>query len=257
MKAFAPFLFGLAAACVQAQSTPPVAPVAPVGPVAPVAAAAPVPPAEPGRLYAPGPFDRLELAGAARVLLVQGERDQAFIVGDAEVQKSVAVDLADGRLSIRPVSGWKFWNSGRINIQVEMRQPRQITLSGATDLHAPGPIHVDGLKLNISGAGQARLDKLRAQQLAFDISGAGDGQLAGRVDDLVLRISGKGKVIADQLKAQRAQISISGIGNATVWVSDELAANISGIGSVDYFGQPQVQRVVSGLGQVTGRGERK
>ena len=70
----------------------------------------PVPP-EPGRVYAPGAFDRLELAGAARVILVQGDRDQAFIAGNDEVQKSVEVELADHQLIIRPTGGWKFWQS--------------------------------------------------------------------------------------------------------------------------------------------------
>ena len=57
-------------------------------------------PAEPGRLYAPGPFDRLELAGAARVLVVQGERDQAFVAGDAEVREIFRVP------KIGAIAGW-------------------------------------------------------------------------------------------------------------------------------------------------------
>ncbi|MFX7854112.1 DUF2807 domain-containing protein, partial [Acinetobacter baumannii] len=77
-----------------------------------------------GKLYAPGPFDRLELSGVASVLLVQGARDQAYIAGDAEVQRGVEVELADRQLVIRPSGGWKFWNSNKLSVQVEMRQIR-------------------------------------------------------------------------------------------------------------------------------------
>jgi hypothetical protein len=232
-----------------------VAPVAPVAPAAPPAP--PALPAEPGRIYAPGPFDRLELAGAARVILVQGERDQAFIAGDAEVQRNVEVELADRQLVIRPAGGWKFWHSGKLFVQVEMRQLRQLSVSGASDVHAPGLLRTDQLKLSISGAGLARLDQLQAHQLTFAISGAGDGQLGGRVDELALQISGKGKVVADKLQARSARVSVSGIGNVLLWVTDDLSAHISGVGSVDYFGNPSVQRSVSGMGSISARGEKR
>lgn len=246
-----------AAGLAQAQTAPPAQP-APPAPVAhPAPPMPPMPPAEPGRLYAPGAFDRLELAGAARVILVQGERDQAFIAGDADVQKNVEVELADRQLVIRPTGGWKFWHSNKLFVQVEMRQLRALSISGASDVQAPGPLRVEQLKLSISGAGLARLEQLQAKQITFTISGAGDGQLGGRVDDLALQISGKGKVIADRLQAKSARVNVSGIGNVLLWVTDDLSAHISGIGSVDYFGNPSVQRSVSGMGSISAKGEKR
>lgn len=247
----------LAAGLAQAQ-TPPAAPPAPAAPAAPAAPPArPAPPPEAGRMYAPGSFDRLELAGAARVVLVQGDRDQAFVVGDAEVQRSVEVDLVDRMLIIRPSGGWKFWNTSKPQVQVEVRELRQLIISGASDVHAPGPLRSEQLKLNISGAGNVRLDHLQARLLTFAISGAGDGRLGGQVDELALQISGKGKVIADRLQARTARVNVSGLGNVVTWVTDDLNAHISGIGSVDYFGNPAVQRSVSGMGNITPRGEKK
>lgn len=274
MKRLLPLVLLLAAGLSQAQPYPlpqpnpqpnpqpaAVAPVAPVAPVAtpavPAPPAAPAEPAEPGRVYTPGTFDRLELAGAARVLLVQGERDRVFVAGDADVQKGVEVQLSGRQLVIRPAGGWKFWHSSKLFVQVEMRQLKALSLSGASDVHAPGVLNVDQLRLNISGAGMARLDQLQARQLNFVISGAGDGQLGGHVDEMALQISGKGKVIADRLQAQRARVSVSGIGNVVLWVTDELSAHISGVGSVDYFGNPAVQRSVSGMGSISARGDKK
>lgn len=210
-----------------------------------------------GRLYTPGPFDRLDVAGSAQVKLSQGERDQVFIAGDAEVQKGVDVDLANNRLSIRPTGGWKFWHNARLQIEVQMRQLSQLILSGASDLHAPAAIKSEKLTVSISGAGLARFDELMVDQMRFDISGAGDGMLAGQVGDLVLSVSGKGKVQAEQLRAARATVSISGIGNANLWVTDSLRVSISGIGSVDYWGQPEVRRSSSGLGSITARGDKR
>lgn len=213
-------------------------------------------PASEGRLYAPGAFDRLEVDGSALIQLTQGERDQVFISGDADVQNAVEVELSNRRLRISPAGGWKFWNTGRMKIEVQMRQPSRLSLSGASDLRASGPIRAEQLAISISGAGWARFDDLRVDQLRFDISGAGDGQLAGKVDELKLNISGKGKLAAEQLRTENAVVSISGVGNAALWVTDNLHVSISGVGTVDYWGQPEVKRSTSGLGSVNSRGEK-
>ncbi|MGM9481981.1 head GIN domain-containing protein [Roseateles sp. NT4] len=260
----------MAAGLAQAQTAPPAQPAPPASPApAPAMAPRPLPqpmpmvrpvpplPPEPGRVYAPGAFDKLELAGAARVIVVQGDRDQAFIAGDDDVQKNVEVELADRQLVIRPSGGWKIWRSGKLFVQVEMREVRQLSVSGASDVQAPGPLRSDQLKLSISGSGNVRLDQLQVKQLVFTISGAGDGQLGGHVDDLALQISGKGRVMAERMQAQRARVNVSGLGNVVLWVTDDLAAHISGVGSVDYFGSPSVQRSVSGMGSISARGEKR
>ena len=67
----------------------------------------------------------LELAGAARVTLVQGDRDQAVVLGGAEAQKAVDVDLVDRLLIIRPAGGWKFWSGDRIWCWTEPTIPQR------------------------------------------------------------------------------------------------------------------------------------
>jgi hypothetical protein len=209
-----------------------------------------------GQLYAPGAFERLELAGSANVKLTQGERDQVFIAGGPELQKTVELDYNSERLRIRSTGGWKFWSNNRLQIEVMMRKISALALSGASDLHASGPVKSEKLAISISGAGLARMDDLNVQQLLFAVSGAGDGQLRGQAGELRLQISGKGKLLAENLHATRAYLSISGIGGANVWVSDELRVHVSGIGSVDYWGLPTLTRGSAGIANITSRGDK-
>ena len=210
-----------------------------------------------GQLYSPGPFDRLQVEGLTVVKLSQGDKDQVFIVGGPELQKTVQLRLINQQLRIEPSGGWKFWNNSRVQLEVTMRDLKQLTLAGATDLHAPGPLRLNGLTVRISGAGQVRLDELTAERLDFNVSGAGDGQLRGQVGQLNLGISGKGKLLAENLRAGRAQVNISGIGTAQLWVIEDLAVHISGVGSVDYWGQPQVTRQTSGLATIKALGDKR
>ncbi len=209
-----------------------------------------------GRVYAPGPFERLEIAGSAQLRLVQGPRDQVFIVGDAELQKDVSVELQQDKLLIRPAGTWKFWNSQRLQVDVSLRNLRQLVISGAADLRAAEPMRLQRLAVHISGAGQVRFDDLVAEQLSFGISGSGEGLLRGQVQDLNLQITGKGKLLAEQLRAEQATVAISGIGQAHLWVTEELRVSVSGIGTVDYWGAPEVKRRTSGLARVNALGEK-
>jgi hypothetical protein len=222
-----------------------------------IAASAAFAQAPEGKVYTLGPFDRLEVDGTARITLTQGERDQVFVAGDAAVQRGVEVQVTNHRLHIQSGGGWKFWNSDRLQIEVQVRQLSQLVLSGNGDVMAAGPFRSDQLAVSISGAGSVRFDRLTAGRLKFDISGAGDAQLAGQVNELALSVSGKGKLLAEQLRAGSASVSISGVGNANVWVTDTLKVSISGVGTVDYWGQPEVRRSVSGLGSVNALGDKR
>jgi hypothetical protein len=129
--------------------------------------------------------------------------------------------------------------------------------SGANDVIAAGPLSGDQLTVNMAGSGVARFDQLQVGKLNFDISGAGEGQLAGKVDQLRLSVSGKGKIGAEQLRSDGASVSISGVGNAALWVVRALSVQISGAGHVDYWGQPTVRKSISGFGSVEARGDKQ
>ena len=189
---------------------------------------------------------------------MQGDRDEVFVPGDEHAQEDVDVRLVGGRMKIDLPGGWKFWNNGSgAQVEVRVRHLSRLTLSGANDVVAPGPISGDQLTISMAGSGVARFDQLQVGRLSFDISGAGEGQLAGKVDQLRLSVSGKGKIGAEQLRAGSADVSISGVGNAALWAVNDLRVQISGAGHVDYWGQPTVRKSISGFGSVDARGDKQ
>ena len=211
-----------------------------------------------GRVYAPGPFDSVTVDGSGQVRVVQGDHDEVYIAGDERSQEGVDVRLVGGQMKIDLPGSWKFWNNGSgAQVEVRVRSLRRLTLSGSNDVFAPGPISGDQLTISMAGSGLARFDQLQVKTLNFDVSGAGEGQLAGKVDQLKLSVSGKGKIGADQLRAGSADVSISGVGNAQLWTADALRVQISGAGHVEYWGQPTVKKSISGFGSVDARGDKK
>lgn len=210
-----------------------------------------------GRMYTLGAFDGIEIGGGADMHITQGPADgveQVFVEGDADAQKTVALEVRGGVLRVNPSGAWKFWTARRPKLHVTLRQLTRLTISGAADVQASEPLRAERLRVTISGAGLARFDQLQAEQLVFSVSGAGDGQVAGQVGDLNLSISGKSDFQAEQLMVRRAKVAVSGIGDVKVWVTDELSIAVAGIGKVDYWGTPRVRRSSSGMATVNDRG---
>lgn len=211
-------------------------------------------PAPEGRTYMPGEFSAIDISGSAAVRFTQGSSEQVFVEGGDDVQKGVQLDVHEGTLFIRPAGGWKFWNSRRVQLSVTARDLRKLLISGAADLVASGPVQVQRLEVNISGAGLARFDKLRGEQLRFHVSGAGDGQMAGVVSELAVSVSGRSEFRGEQLQCERANVQVSGIGDVKVWVTQSLAVTVSGVGTVDYWGTPQLIRRTAGIARINDRG---
>jgi len=236
-----------------APATAPAAPAAAAGPAAPPAPAAP-PRLGEGQVYTPGSFDSVEIGGAAEVRYTQGAVDQVFVEGSAAMQRGVSIEVSRGLLHIQSEGGWKFWNQRRLQVQITSRKLESVLIAGAADFHAAAAVQAARLQVRISGAGLARFDQLRAEQLEFNISGAGDGQVSGQVSELLVGVSGKGAFRGENLQAQRARLQISGIGDVKVWAVDDLLVTVAGIGQVEYWGTPRVRQRVSGPSSITARG---
>src|SRR5690606_10913394 len=128
----------------------------------------------------------IEISGSADVTVRQGERDTVRVVGDSEARRGVEVRMSGARLRLETPGSWKFWSREKPRVEVQLRELRQLTISGAADVHALGALEVDSLAVVISGAGNVRIDDLRADTLRFAVRGAGGGELAGQVRELQL-----------------------------------------------------------------------
>lgn len=213
--------------------------------------------AQESKVFDLGRFDRIEVSGVARVDLSQGDKDQVTVMGGGETPRGLQMEVAGGELRLHTTDSWKFWSREPVQVAVQVRELKRIGISGASEVRAPRAIKTEQLSISISGEGNVRMADITAGTLRFDISGAGDGDLAGHVGELRLSVSGKGKLQADRLRADSASVAISGIGNAEVWAVEQLRVSVSGIGTVNYWGSPQVKRASSGMATINAMGERK
>lgn len=202
----------------------------------------------------PGAFDTIQITGSASVRFEQGPEDLVIVEGDADAQRSVRLEVRDGRLHVHNDGAWKFW--AQRSLVIRARTLKRLVISGAAGFYAPQPVQGEQLSVAIAGSGSVKFDQLKVDSLQFVVSGAGSGQLAGQARELSISISGNGKLAAQALHSERAKVSINGFGDVALWASRDLSVAVAGAGSVEYWGQPIVRRSIAGSADITPRGDK-
>ncbi len=107
-------------------------------------------------------------------------------------------------------------------------------------------------RLKISGAAFARLEDVRGDVFAIDVSGATKLVGTGEVKTLTLAASGASHLDLQGLKSADTTIAASGASAVKLFASERLTAHVSGATKVDYWGAPkQVTPSISGASALT------
>lgn len=193
-------------------------------------------------------FTEIDMGGSADLVVMEGESFDIEVTTDSALQEHVTTDVVDNTLRIKQrysVVG----ASPSVSISVTVPDLTRLEISGAADA-AVRSVTAEDLEVTISGAGDIDL-AADAQQLTLLVSGAGSVTAHGTVQSGSLTISGAGSIEGEDLTVGDANVSVSGAGSISVRVRDSLEAHASGAGSIVYFGDPRVTRDVSGAGSIS------
>lgn len=176
-------------------------------------------------------FSAISLDGFGKLIVEQTGAESLSITADDNILPLITSEVRDGTLYL----GFRERQLNTVN-ELTFR----VTVN---DLEA----------IDLSGAGSIEATNIETNQLRITSSGAGDVNVSGTADEQEVRLSGAGNYNGENLVSKDATVEVSGVGNATVQVSDSLAAEVSGVGSVTYIGDPQVKQEISGAGSVNKR----
>ncbi len=192
-------------------------------------------------------FNALDVSGAFKVFLSQGESENVFIETDDNILEYVIVEVRGNTLKI----GTHGVGLSDITIRayVQVKNLEDIKVSGAGKLNGETPLKSERLAIRTSGAGKVQLE-IRCERLNADASGAGEIILKGNADRIVAEISGAGELDCEKVLCSKFQAQISGAGKAITAAENQIDARISGAGSLNYKGNPKVYSQISGAGSI-------
>jgi hypothetical protein len=195
-------------------------------------------------------FKDIEVGGAAKVFVSQGDQHTVKVEVDENLQQFVEVYQEGNKVIIREKSGFNLDPTGDLQIYITAPVYNNIDVAGACDIIGQTLINnPENLSMHISGAGDMKME-INAPQISAEVTGSGNIDLKGETKTADLSLAGAGHAHCFDLKTENTKIEISGAGSAQVYASVHLDAQVSGAGSVDYKGGAAVDQHVSGAGSV-------
>lgn len=179
----------------------------------------------------PGTFDGVFSSGATNVHITYGNEYKIVLKGSNNLIPYFKTKIVSGHL----YAGYERVNIQHDDIEVFITLPAlsRAALSGSGTLQIKGQFPAqEKLKVSISGSGDVlATDQIEYEETSVDISGSGQANL-------------------EKIRSEEADIDISGSGDVRITVYDTLKARISGSGKIYYRGNPTVDSKISGSGSV-------
>lgn len=173
-------------------------------------------------------FTRLAVDGAFDVEVRLGSETRLELTYDDNLLEYVETEVRRGRLSLDCTADTQ---SDRV-CEVRITVPR---------LEA----------LVIGGAADVRIRGFDGGAFDYELGGAGDLVLEGRVEELSVDLHGAGSVDARDLVAGSVEVDLSGAGSVEVHATHQFRGDLSGVGSIEVFGDPRrIRERVSGIGSI-------
>lgn len=195
-------------------------------------------------LATPGAFSTIKMNGALEVWLSQSDTySVATAAGSAEELKRIVVEVKDNEL-ILSNTGSSSGNSGS-RVYLGFKNLTEISLNGAVTVHIVGSINLPKLKIETNGA--AKIDgPVFVDLLKAEVSGAGQINLTGKSASADIKATGASKFLGTDFSIIKATVNASGAAKVTVRVVDVLDVKAAGAAQVLYHKPAVINKTLFG-----------
>ena len=195
-------------------------------------------------------FDKIEIAGAFKVHLSQGDIESVEVEIDDNLQPYVEVRNTGSKLILKFEDSIKLRNITKSNVYITMKNIDLFCVTGVCTLKMDGALNVTFLTIDVQGVFNTELE-LYCDQLNADLNGVANIELRGNTEELKIVQKGVGKFNARNMEAAIVDVVNSGVGSVSVYATQELSMTNSGVGSITYSGDAIVKTIhSSGIGKI-------
>lgn len=187
-----------------------------------------------------GSFSGIEISGAISLYLSQGKESAVAVsASDAELLEKIRTVVRNNVLYISLDTkgmSWKKWGNTGIKAYVTFDALSKLEASGACNVKTTGPMKLDDLKIQLSGASDFN-GEIELENLRVDVSGASQANLKGKTEKAQMIASGASSIKSFDLISNYCKIDASGASSIRVQVMKEISAEASGASSIQYKGE--------------------
>ncbi len=197
-----------------------------------------------------GQFNSIDVSGSIDVYVRQDSSPSIRVEADDNLQQYVETFRDGDVLRIKTEEGHNLRPSRQIKVYVSSTMFKKFEASGACDIFSEGKISSPSdIDIDLSGSCDVTLE-ISAPKITADVSGACTVKLKGDTKDFRIQGSGSTDIKCFELVADNVALDISGAGDAEVYANVKLTGDISGAASVNYKGTAQTDVHTSGATSV-------
>jgi hypothetical protein len=185
-------------------------------------------------------FTGIKVSSGIDVILTQGEPQRVEVEADENLQDWILTDVTGNVLNVHTDKSIRLAKTKKVYVTCKTLD--QIEISSAGDVTADTPFKTDKLDIQMSSAGDLKLE-VEASEIGITISSAGNAYLKGKTGSLRADLSSAGDLNAFDLEAKKGDVSVSSAGSARVFVTDEASFRSSSAGDIDYKGDPKITEI--------------
>lgn len=183
------------------------------------------------------PFSAIKVSSGVDVFLRQGNAEAIKVEADDNLHEYILTEIRNGVLNVY-TDRVSIRRAEKERVYVTCKDLSRISVSSAGDVVGETPLKADDLSIDVSSAGDVRLE-LHAKNVDIDISSSGDITINGEADIMEADLSSAGDLNAGTFRVREATVSASSAGDADVFVTEKLTARASSAGSINYSGDPK------------------
>lgn len=181
-------------------------------------------------------FTSLDIGGAFKVYLSQGDREKLVIEADKEEIGEIVTEVVGQKLKISTKAGWgeRFHE---MSVYLTFKNLDYIDFSGAVEVECEHALSFNDLEMDISGAADIDME-FKADKYNAEFSGASEIDFRGTCKSGYIEISGASEFDAEGLQFEDLSIELSGASETKVYATRKLRIDASGASSIRYKGNP-------------------
>jgi len=184
-----------------------------------------------------GQYNGIKVEGLCEIQYYAAPSNTVTLEVQPNLREYFIVEVENNKLIVRTTKRINY-NSGKAPVlTVSTPALNSLAISGACTFKTIDQIKTDTFNLDISGAGEGKIE-LDVNRLIASTSGAGSFELLGNADKAEIKFSGAGELKAFSLQIREASVNFSGAGAIKINCSEKLSIEASGVGSLEYKGSP-------------------
>ena len=179
-----------------------------------------------------GPFERLHLDTAAKVIVRQGDRQLVEVIAEGNV-----VPLVDTYIEQRTlhIGATRPFRSARATVVITVRRLDRIEAGGATVATIEG-FDLPALSLAQAGSSTMQVKDAFIGRLHAVLRGSSTLSISGMADELRVDFGDTSTLQATGLEAKAVSVSGLGSAQAAVWATDSLNVALDGSAGLSFYG---------------------